>query len=191
MATMANPNPPHVLLNEEYANPVIHRMPSPTSSVGTVYGLDETALSDTEYKLSDSAFARKCEDQMDLHMPRKEETEADKDPLLTIPQSGGMPVRISERQLDHLEEMCMCYSLSPFEGLNELSLFHTVLYDHVMGNLRQAVAQLEENELFEQTLRRGSQAALQIQPSTNDIDTLMRSMMSGDNMQIRKQQKDR
>lgn len=188
---MANPNPPHVLLNEEYANPVIHRMPSPTSSVGTVYGLDETALSDTEYKLSDSAFARKCEDQMDLHMPRKEETEADKDPLLTIPQSGGMPVRISERQLDHLEEMCMCYSLSPFEGLNELSLFHTVLYDHVMGNLRQAVAQLEENELFEQTLRRGSQAALQIQPSTNDIDTLMRSMMSGDNMQIRKQQKDR
>ena len=46
-----------------------------------------------------------------------------------------------------------------------------------MGNLRQAVAQLEENELFEQTIRRGSQAALQIQPSTNDIDTLMRSMM--------------
>jgi hypothetical protein len=46
-----------------------------------------------------------------------------------------------------------------------------------MSNLRQAVAQLEENELFEQTLRRGSQAALQIQPSTNDIDTLMRSMM--------------
>jgi len=168
---MANPNPPHVLLNEEYANPVIHRMPSPTSSVGTVYGLDETALSDTEYKLSDSAFARKCEEQMDLYMPRKEEIEADEDPLLTIPQSGGMPVRISERELDHVEEK--------------------MLYEHVMGNLRQAVAQLEENELFEQTLRRGSQAALQIQPSTNDIDTLMRSMMSGDNMPIRKQQKNR
>ena len=58
-----------------------------------------------------------------------------------------------------------------------------MLYDHVMGNLRQAVAQLEENELFEQTLRRGSQAALQIQPSTNDIDTLMRSMM-GPSMKI-------
>jgi len=168
---MANPNPPHVLLNEEYANPVIHRMPSPTSSVGTVYGLDETALSDTEYKLSDSAFARKCEEQMELYIPRKEETEADQDPLLTIPQSGGMPLRISERELDHVEER--------------------LLYDHVMGNLRQAVAQLEENELFEQTLRRGSQAALQIQPSTNDIDILMRSMMSGDNMPIRKQQKDR
>jgi len=168
---MANSNPPHVLLNEEYANPIIHRMPSPTSSVGTVYGLDETSLSDTEYKLSDSAFARKCEEQMELHMPRKEETEADQDPLLTIPQSGGMPVRISERELDPVEER--------------------LLYDHVMGNLRQAVAQLEENELFEQTLRRGSQAALQIQPSTNDIDALMRSMMSGDNMPIRKQRKNR
>ena len=113
---MANPNPPHVLLNEEYANPVIHRMPSPTSSVGTVYGLDETALSDSEYKLSDSAFARKCEEQMELYMPRKEETEADKDPLLTIPQSGGMPLRISERELDQVEEKSMCYrSLPPFE----------------------------------------------------------------------------
>ena len=110
---MSNPNPPHVLLNEEYANPVIHRMPSPTSSVGTVYGLDETSLSDTEYKLSDSAFARKCEEQMELYNPRKEETEADQDPLLTIPQSGGMPLRISERELDHAEERCM--SLSPFE----------------------------------------------------------------------------
>ena len=75
--------------------------------------------------------------------------------------------------------------------LNDFSFYRTVLYDHVMGNLRQAVAQLEENELFEQTLRRGSQAALQIQPSTNDIDALMRSMMSGDNMPIKKQQKDR
>ena len=167
-------------------------MPSPTSSVGTVYGLDETALSDTEYKLSDSAFARKCEEQMELHMPRKEETEADQDPLLTIPQSGGMPLRISERELDQLEEKCMyCCSLSPLEfGFVEF-FYRTVLYDHVMGNLRQAVAQIEENELFEQTLRRGSQAALQIQPSTNDIDTLMRSMMSGDNMPIRKQQKHR
>ena len=52
-----------------------------------------------------------------------------------------------------------------------------------MTNLRQAVAQLDENEMFEQTLRRGSQAALEIQPSTNDIDALMRSMM-GPSMNI-------
>lgn len=36
---------------------------------------------------------------------------------------------------------------------------------------------LEENELFEQTLLRGSQVTLEQQPSTNDIDALMRSMM--------------
>ena len=43
-------------------------------------------------------------------MPRKEEVEADQDALLIIPQSGGMPVRISERELDHVEERCMyCY----------------------------------------------------------------------------------
>ena len=54
-----------------------------------------------------------------------------------------------------------------------------------MGNLRQAVAQLVENELFEQTLQRcGSQAsALEIQPSTNNIDSLMQSMM-GPSMNI-------
>ena len=106
---MANINPPHVLLNEEYTHPVIHRMPSPASSVGTVYGLDETAYSDTEHKLSDSAFARKCEEQMELYSPRKEECEADEDPLLVIPQSGGTPVRISERALDPLEEKCKVF----------------------------------------------------------------------------------
>jgi len=182
---MASVNPPHVLLNEEYANPIIHRMPSPASSVGTVYGLDETAYSDTEYKLSDCAFARKCEEQIDLHMPRKEEFNADRDPLLTIPQSGGMPVRISERRLDDVEEKCACFSPISVSlmGTDFYTLYLTVLYDHVMGNLRQAVAQLDENELFEQTLRRGSQAALEIQPSTNDIDTLMRSMM-GPSMNI-------
>jgi hypothetical protein len=39
------------------------------------------------------------------------------------------------------------------------------------------VQELEDNELFEQTLLRGSQAALEQQPSTSDIDALMRSMM--------------
>jgi hypothetical protein len=37
---------------------------------------------------------------------------------------------------------------------------------------------LEENEVFEQTLLRGSQVSLEQQPSTADIDTLMRSMMA-------------
>ncbi|KAF8073947.1 hypothetical protein FPV67DRAFT_1410271 [Lyophyllum atratum] len=51
------------------------------------------------------------------------------------------------------------------------------LYQQVMANLHEAVQNLEENELFEQTLLRGSQAALEPQPTTTDIDALMRSMM--------------
>ena len=37
---------------------------------------------------------------------------------------------------------------------------------------------LEDDELFEQTLLRGSQAALAAQPESSNIDALMRSMMS-------------
>lgn len=125
---MTNINPPHVLLNEEYANPVIHRMPSPASSVGTVYEQDETTYSDIEYNLSDTAFARKCEEKMELYMPRKEELEADQDPLLTIPQSGGMPVRISERELDELEEKCMCLSSSLFHSRKDLKRILSLTY---------------------------------------------------------------
>lgn len=46
-----------------------------------------------------------------------------------------------------------------------------------MRSLRHQVQQLEENELFEQTLMRGSQAILEQPPTTNDIDVLMQSMM--------------
>lgn len=51
------------------------------------------------------------------------------------------------------------------------------LFEGIMTSLRAEVAQLQENELFEQILLRGSKAALETQPSTNDIDVLMRSMM--------------
>lgn len=53
----------------------------------------------------------------------------------------------------------------------------SALYERIMRSLRYEVQQLEENELFEQTLLRGSQAALEQQPVSHDIDTLMRGMM--------------
>jgi len=53
----------------------------------------------------------------------------------------------------------------------------SVLHDQILTSLRNKVRQLEENELFEQMLLRGSQAALELQPSTTDIDVLMQSMM--------------
>ncbi|KAG6889567.1 hypothetical protein C0992_004736 [Termitomyces sp. T32_za158] len=51
------------------------------------------------------------------------------------------------------------------------------LFEEVLERLHQTVHDLEDNELFERTLLRGSQAALEPLPSTNDIDALMRSMM--------------
>ncbi|KAH0585926.1 hypothetical protein J132_00584 [Termitomyces sp. J132] len=51
------------------------------------------------------------------------------------------------------------------------------LFEDVLARLHQTVHDLEDNELFDRTLLRGSQAALEPLPSTNDIDALMRSMM--------------
>ncbi|TFK33026.1 hypothetical protein BDQ12DRAFT_450904 [Crucibulum laeve] len=49
--------------------------------------------------------------------------------------------------------------------------------DAIMRNLRKKVKDLQDNDLFEQTLLRGSQASLEPQPTTNDIDSILRSMM--------------
>ena len=48
----------------------------------------------------------------------------------------------------------------------------------VMANLRRQVQLLEENYLFEQTIIRGSLVTEQQTPPSNDIDSIMRSMMN-------------
>ena len=86
----------------EYADPVL-RPPSPASSIGTSYGADQTSRSDREDQLPQPDFERKCDELIGLHLPRKEELQADQDPLLTVPGPDG-PVRISEKKLDPGEE---------------------------------------------------------------------------------------
>ena len=64
--------------------------------------------------------------------------------------------------------------------LESSTLTHPItieLFKQVVDSLRDAVHALEENELFEPTLLRGSQIALEQQPGVADIDALMRSMM--------------
>lgn len=53
----------------------------------------------------------------------------------------------------------------------------SVLSERIVRNLRLRVEELEENELFEQTMLRGSQAGLEEQTIPMDIDSLMLSMM--------------
>ena len=54
------------------------------------------------------------------------------------------------------------------------------LYEQVMRSLRREVQLLQENDLFEQTVLRGSQVGHEIQPVSNDIDVLIQSLMSHD-----------
>lgn len=76
-------------------------------------------------------------------------------------------------------------AMSAMVGAHAMDMQRIVMYERVMASLRAEVAQLRENELFEQILRRGSKAALDVQPVTGDIDALMRSMM-GPSMDLNK-----
>ena len=149
------PQPPHTT---EYDTPVL-RAASPASSVGTVYGPDQTALSDTEEQLPQLAFERKWEERLGLGMPTPEELIASESPLLSLPNG---PV----------EERGKCF----YSGVGVL-MPSSALYDHVMRTLRREVQRLEENEIFEQTLLRGSQAGLEPKPSSSDIDVIIQGMM--------------
>jgi hypothetical protein len=76
--------------NPEYASPVI-RDPSPASSVGTVYGPDQTPSSDEE--LDQAAFERKWDYEvagaLHLHKLTAEEEAANKDPLIARPSTAA------------------------------------------------------------------------------------------------------
>ncbi|TFK70966.1 hypothetical protein BDN72DRAFT_794669 [Pluteus cervinus] len=130
----------------EYAPPVM-RAPSPASSIGTHYEIDQTSLSDKESIIGQEDFENKWEDRLQLRNPRKEEEEAENSPL--IPRSNNP---------------------------TEMRAMH----EQIMRSLRWEVQQLEENELFEQTLLRGSQVGMESLPSTSDIDTILQSMMTTD-----------
>ncbi|KAJ7778384.1 hypothetical protein B0H16DRAFT_1503321 [Mycena metata] len=130
--------------NPEYADPVI-REPSPASSVGSVYGPDQTASSDSESQIDQPAFERKWADRLDLRRATREEELADADPLFPRPSTA-------------MEER--------------------VLSERIVRNLRMKVEELEENELFERTMLRGSQAGLEEQTIPRDVDALIRGMMA-------------
>lgn len=68
-----------------YAPPLI-RPPSPASSIGTVYGADETSLSDSE--LDQVHFAEKCERLLNLHMQSDPERRAMRLVLLPKPSTA-------------------------------------------------------------------------------------------------------
>ncbi|KAI9058243.1 hypothetical protein FKP32DRAFT_1636107 [Trametes sanguinea] len=128
--------------------PTIMRAPSPSSTIGTDYGSDETDFVDSE--LNENEFARKCEEVVGINRPRPEEEEANRDPLL---YPRHMRPKMTESE--------------------EKQLFH-----QVMNNLRAAVKRLEEEELFEQTAVQSAAVALDDPvPSSENLDDILRSLV--------------
>lgn len=139
--------------------PPLARAPSPTDSIGTDYGPDETP--DDEGQLSDREFADMCQRMLRLNIMRNDEVAANFDPLLPKPKSPEE------------EKSASAYACALFCSLT----FRVGLHMQVMYNLRKEVKRLQEDALFEQTVLRGSLIPEQQQPSAKDIDSILQSMM--------------
>ncbi|KAF7796291.1 hypothetical protein EIP86_007468 [Pleurotus ostreatoroseus] len=141
-----------------YAPPLL-RAPSPSSSIGTTYDADETP--EDELRLSDKEFAKMCEDKLQLGRPGPDEERANRDPLLPRPRSR-----------EEEDSTSRCHRLNKPSAEEVCAEMLAVIMQH----LRQQVRDLEENNIFEQTVLRGSFVTEERQP-TADIDAIMRSMM--------------
>lgn len=82
----------HHISDLQYAPPVI-RAPSPSSSIGSDSGQDQTSMSDRE--LSPDSFEKKCERRLRLNMPLSEEERANNEPLLRPPKTAAEERRMS------------------------------------------------------------------------------------------------
>ncbi|KAJ2926307.1 hypothetical protein H1R20_g10787, partial [Candolleomyces eurysporus] len=109
---------------------------------------DDDATSDTELDMKQSEFERFCEEKIKLRHPRPEEERADKDVLITDKARGQ-------------------------GGEAEQALF-----ERILANLRAEMKRLDEEEIYERAMMKGSQIGLEYQAPTTDIDRIMRSMMS-------------
>jgi hypothetical protein len=79
----------------EYADPVL-RPASPASSLGSTHTPDQTSLSDSE--LSDSAFEKKCLEQLALDQPTPEEIRADREPLVMQIGPDGESIWVGDEE---------------------------------------------------------------------------------------------
>ncbi|KAI0081544.1 hypothetical protein K474DRAFT_1613218, partial [Panus rudis PR-1116 ss-1] len=132
----------HINLADPAYAPSLVRPPSPSSSIGTDYGPDQTTAE--EAQLTRDEFAAECEAKLKLNEPRPEEIEASKPILLRRPKTQA-----EEKEL----------------------------FREVMNNLRRAVRELQEDELYEQIMLRGTQIAEVTQPSSSNVDSIMSSIM--------------
>ena len=89
----------HIFAGDAVYAPPVLRAPSPSSSIGTDYGPDETSAADLE--MSAEEFKNRVVYKLALNEPRAEELMAEIDPLLQRPtnpqaEKGAAPSVMSE-----------------------------------------------------------------------------------------------
>lgn len=140
--------------------------PSPTSSIGSRLPDDETDLDDAA--LTQTEFDAKCWAALRIDEPTAEETSAMRRPVYHAvhridPKQAGRSVaqvdcNASERTLASSEKFVPIFK----------------------ENFRAEIKRLQDNELFEQAILRGSQVGRDNLTPTGDIDTIMQSMLEPD-----------
>jgi len=137
--------------------------PSPASSIGSRLPEDETDPDDA--LLSQEEFDAKCWKALKIDEPTKEEKDAMERPIYhgghkVDPERGGRfvgPVTWNPSDL----------VLPPTAKIVSV----------IMQGLREEMKKLQDNELFEQAILKGSQVGQDSLTPTGDIDAIMQSML--------------
>ena len=140
--------------------------PSPTSSIGSRLPDDETDPDDA--RLTQEEFDAKCWKALKIDEPTTEELNAMGRPIYhgghkVDPERGGGSVE-----------------LVTWNPSDLVSLSIARIVPMIMQNLRSQMKQLQDNELFEQAILKGSQVGQDSLTPTGDIDAIMQSMLEPD-----------
>jgi len=167
---------PHIH-SPSYAPPVL-RPPSPASSIGTSYAPDATSFSDTAAELSQYSFEKKWEDKLRLSREFAREWRGDDDDN----DDGDVDSQGTRTKMDKDRDGWGRDPLFPSVEGGMTVAEETYIHEQILRSLRYHIHQYEQNELFEQTLlaRGNGEVALSLehQPTSTEIDMLMRGMMS-------------
>ena len=152
-------------IDPTYASALVSA-PSPTSSIGSRLPDDETDPDDA--RLTQEEFDAKCWKTLRIDEPTTEETSAMRRPVY---HAGH---RIDPEQAGRSLELII-WNVSDL-GLDYAAKFVPIF----MQNLRMEIKTLQDNELFEQTIIKGTQVGRDSLTPTGDIDAIMQSMLEPD-----------
>lgn len=146
--------------------PALVPAPSPTSSIGSRLPDDETDPDDA--RLTQEEFDAKCWKALRIDEPTTEEMYAIRRPVY---HAGH---KVDPEQAGRFAE-------SVTRNVSNLTLLSAAkLVPAIMQNLRTHMKKLQDNELFEQAILKGSQVGQDSLTPTGDIDAIMQSMLEPD-----------